>query len=66
MSAPSRPITRIDHDLLSVCRRVGEIGLQSEMGMQPPDIDALSRACEGLGAVLRERRAAIAAKEAGQ
>lgn len=64
MNTPARPITRIDHDLLSVCRRIGEIGLQSELGMREPDIDALSWACEGLAAVLRERRAATAAKEA--
>lgn len=54
----TRPATAIDRDILAACRRIAELGMVSEMGQQPPDIDELSRAHEGLGAVLRERRAA--------
>lgn len=54
-----RPTTAIDRDILAVCRRIAEIGMVSEMGQQPPNIEELSRAHEGLGAVLRERRAAL-------
>ncbi len=48
----------ITRDLIAACLRIGDIGLQSEMAMTPPDAGELTRAHEGLGAVLREQRAA--------
>lgn len=54
-----RPTTAIDRDILAVCRRIAEIGMLSEMAQEPPNVDELTRAHDGLGAVLRERRAAV-------
>lgn len=66
MSSLSRPVTLIDKDLLGVCRHIGAVGLGAELALRPPDVADLTVASQGLAAVLRERRATVAAKEGDQ
>lgn len=66
MNAPPRHVAMIDKDLMSVCRRIGAVAVGAELSLQPPNIADLEHASQGLAAVLRERRAATAAKESRQ
>lgn len=53
----TRTRTEIDRDVLSACRRLGELAMVAEIGLCAPDHAEISATCEGLRCALIEHRA---------
>lgn len=58
MTAPTdhrqRSAAEIDHDLIAACARLGELAMAAQIGMRPPDRNAIGSTAEGLRRLLVE------------